>query len=117
MGEFPPGANLPERETSAALGVSRTPLREALRILANEGLVEVKPARSPVVADPSAADLADGDGDRRPVAVAAGDWATVTVTDSSVTVHFRHHVHTFALPVPAHAAEEEAAGLTNVEDL
>ena len=25
-------------------------------------------------------------------------------------MHFRHHVHTFALPVPAHAAEEEAGG-------
>ena len=35
--------------------------------------------------------------------------ATVTVTRSAVTVHFRHHVHTFALPVPAHAVEDEAA--------
>lgn len=36
--------------------------------------------------------------------------ATVTVTRSAVTVHFRHHVHTFALPIPAHAVEDEAAG-------
>jgi 3-methylcrotonyl-CoA carboxylase alpha subunit len=35
--------------------------------------------------------------------------ATVTVTGSAVTVHFRHHVHTFALPVAAHEAEDEAA--------
>ncbi|MSU88767.1 FCD domain-containing protein [Rhodobacteraceae bacterium 2CG4] len=59
LGEFPPGAHLPERETSAALGVSRTPLREALRILASEGLVVIRPARSPEVADPSAQDLVD----------------------------------------------------------
>jgi 3-methylcrotonyl-CoA carboxylase alpha subunit len=36
--------------------------------------------------------------------------STVTATTSAVTVHFRQHVHTFALPVPAHAAEEEGAG-------
>jgi len=36
--------------------------------------------------------------------------ATVTASTSAVTVHFRHHVHTFALPLPALAAEEAAAG-------
>ena len=36
--------------------------------------------------------------------------ATVTATPTAVTVHFRHHVHTFALPVPAHVAEQEEAG-------
>ncbi len=35
--------------------------------------------------------------------------ATVTATPTAVTVHFRHHVHTFALPVPAHVAEQEEA--------
>ena len=42
--------------------------------------------------------------------------ATVTATDNAVTVHFRHHVHTFALPIPAHAVEEEeAAGHLNAQ--
>lgn len=59
LGDFPPGANIPERETSAELGVSRTPLREALRILASEGLVVIRPARSPVVAAPSMQELLD----------------------------------------------------------
>lgn len=36
--------------------------------------------------------------------------STVTATPSAVTVHFRQHVHTFALPAPAHAAEENAGG-------
>jgi len=35
--------------------------------------------------------------------------ATVTATPSAVTVHFRHHVHTFAIPLPTYAAEEDAA--------
>jgi DNA-binding FadR family transcriptional regulator len=42
-GEFSPGAALPsEAELCAALGVSRTALREALRVLASKGLVEPK---------------------------------------------------------------------------
>jgi len=52
-----PGANIPERETAEALGVSRTPLRESLRILAAEGLVDIEPNRPPKVADPSIAEL------------------------------------------------------------
>jgi len=52
-----PGANIPERETAEALGVSRTPLRESLRILASEGLVEIAPNRPPKVADPSIDEL------------------------------------------------------------
>jgi len=52
-----PGAAIPERETAAALGVSRTPLRESLRILAAEGLVEIAPNRAPVVANPSLGEI------------------------------------------------------------
>jgi len=53
LGDLKPGNNIPERETSAALGVSRTPLREALLVLEAEGLVEMAPAKSPTVAQPS----------------------------------------------------------------
>ena len=52
-----PGATIPERETADALGVSRTPLRESLRILAAEGLVEIEPNRAPRVANPSLQEL------------------------------------------------------------
>lgn len=38
-GVLKPGAKVPERELCESLGVSRTPLREALKVLANEGLV------------------------------------------------------------------------------
>lgn len=41
--EFPPGSAISENELAAALGVSRTPVREALLLLAEEGLVEVFP--------------------------------------------------------------------------
>ncbi len=53
-----PGSTIPERETAEALGVSRTPLRESLRILASEGLVDIAPNRAPRVANPSLEELA-----------------------------------------------------------
>jgi len=58
-GELAPGAALKERDSAAEMGVSRTPMREAIRILANEGLVILRPARSPVVANPSLKEVTD----------------------------------------------------------
>jgi DNA-binding GntR family transcriptional regulator len=58
-GTLPPGALIKERDSSAGRGVSRTPLREAIRILASEGLVTLRPSRSPVVADPTLKEITD----------------------------------------------------------
>ena len=44
-GVLPPGTKLNERELCDTLGISRTPLREALKVLAAEGLVEITPNR------------------------------------------------------------------------
>lgn len=41
--EFAPGTAISENELAATLGVSRTPVRDALLLLAEEGLVEVFP--------------------------------------------------------------------------
>jgi DNA-binding GntR family transcriptional regulator len=42
-GEYPPGAPLPELFLAEEFDVSRTPVREALKQLENEGLVEIRP--------------------------------------------------------------------------
>jgi DNA-binding GntR family transcriptional regulator len=47
-GAIAPGAKLNERELAERLSVSRTPLREAIKMLAAEGLVELLPNRGAV---------------------------------------------------------------------
>ena len=45
-----PGQSLSEKEVAAALGVSRTPVREAFLQLAEDGLVVISPQRGTAVA-------------------------------------------------------------------
>ncbi|MEM1342991.1 MAG: GntR family transcriptional regulator [Pseudomonadota bacterium] len=52
-----PGAPISEREVAEALAISRTPLRQALAILEQEGLIEYSASRRPRVADPTLAEL------------------------------------------------------------
>jgi len=46
QGRLAPGARLNERVLCQQLGISRTPLREAFKVLATEGLVELLPNRA-----------------------------------------------------------------------
>jgi DNA-binding GntR family transcriptional regulator len=48
--QLPPGARLDEQELAKRFGVSRTPVREALRELAATGLVVIRPHRGATVA-------------------------------------------------------------------
>ncbi len=50
QGELAPGTKLNERVLAEQLGISRTPLREAIKYLASEGLVELLPNRGAMVA-------------------------------------------------------------------
>lgn len=49
-GDLAPGARIAEQEVADRLGVSRTPLREAFKLLAAQGLVDLRPNRGARVA-------------------------------------------------------------------
>ncbi|WP_119155595.1 GntR family transcriptional regulator [Caldimonas tepidiphila] len=54
-----PGSWIDEQKLAAEYGISRTPLREALKVLAVEGLVTMKVRRGAYVAEMSRTDVAD----------------------------------------------------------
>ena len=57
--QIAPGAKLNERELAEVLEVSRTPLREAIKMLAAEGLVELLPNRGAIAVELTQADVLD----------------------------------------------------------
>jgi DNA-binding GntR family transcriptional regulator len=58
-GTLPAGAQMLEQEAAARLGMSRTPVREAMVRLRQEGIVEIRPRRGMRVLPISAADMAE----------------------------------------------------------
>ncbi|MBT9476089.1 GntR family transcriptional regulator [Polaromonas sp.] len=57
--ELAPGSWIDELKLAEEYGISRTPLREALKVLATEGLVTMKVRRGAYVTEVSDTDLAD----------------------------------------------------------
>lgn len=58
-GEIPPGTRMMEVELAEVLGVSRTPVREAIRKLEKEGLVKIEPRRGAYASELSVKDMVD----------------------------------------------------------
>lgn len=58
-GTFKPGEKLDQQELADSLGVSRSPIREALRTLAAEELVTIIPHRGVIVTERSVAELGE----------------------------------------------------------
>ena len=56
---IPPGTRIPETSLCEDFGISRTPLREALKVLAAEGLVDLLPHRGAVAAAVTVEETAD----------------------------------------------------------
>ncbi|UPZ32830.1 GntR family transcriptional regulator [Streptomyces sp. LRE541] len=71
--ELAPGAALSENELAASLGVSRTPVRESLILLAQEGLVQVFPKIGSFVSRVDPAQVADAQFLREAVELASLD--------------------------------------------
>jgi DNA-binding GntR family transcriptional regulator len=58
-GDLAPGSHVQERALCEHLGISRTPLREALKVLASRGLVELRMNRGARIAPLRAVDVAE----------------------------------------------------------
>ena len=56
-GVLAPGTKLNERELCETLGISRTPLREALKVLAAEGLIDISQNRGATVSKMTDAEI------------------------------------------------------------
>lgn len=54
---LPPGSWLDEQSLAITFGISRTPMREAIKVLASEGLVTMKPRRGAYVTEVERGDL------------------------------------------------------------
>lgn len=83
-GDLPPGERLREIPISERLGVSRTPVREAFRTLAAEGLLDLLPNRSVVVSHINSEDAADGFAVLAVLEGLAGEFACQRMTGDQV---------------------------------
>jgi DNA-binding GntR family transcriptional regulator len=105
-GDLAPGARLNERELSERLGVSRTPLREAFRMLAADGLVMQLPNRGAQVVALSPDDVRHAFEVMASLEGLSGELAATRVTDSDLVelralqaemekAHGRHDLPTY----------------------
>jgi DNA-binding GntR family transcriptional regulator len=83
-GEIPPGARIPERDLCEKLQISRTPLREALKVLAAEGLVQLLPNRGSRAAKLTDNDMRDLFEVCQGLEALAGELACERITDSEI---------------------------------
>jgi len=83
-GVLAPGTRLNERMLCDKLGVSRTPLREAFRVLAAQGLVSLLPNRGAVVQQLSAKDIEETFEVISGLEAMSGELACARITDAEV---------------------------------
>jgi DNA-binding GntR family transcriptional regulator len=104
-GVLAPGTRLNERVLCEQLMVSRTPLREAFKVLAGEGLVELLPNRGAAVAELSTDDIAQTFEVMGALEGLSGQLACERITDEEVTEIRALHYEMLA----AHARRDLAA--------
>jgi DNA-binding GntR family transcriptional regulator len=90
-GNIPDGGRVPERQLCEMLGISRTPLREALKVLAAEGLIELLPNRGARVRQLSERDLAELFDVMGGLEALAGRLACENISDSEIAEIERLH--------------------------
>ena len=83
-GRLEPGKRLTEQELVSMLGVSRTPLREALLLLDSEGFINILPRRGAVVSDLSQSDVEDIYGAKAILESAAAKLACPKISNETI---------------------------------
>jgi DNA-binding GntR family transcriptional regulator len=83
-GQIAPGAKLNERELCEQLRVSRTPLREAIKLLAAEGLVDLLPNRGAVAVRLTEADVVNTFELLSTLEAMSGELAAQRITDEEL---------------------------------
>jgi DNA-binding GntR family transcriptional regulator len=84
QGKLAPSVRLNERLLTAQLGVSRTPLREAFKVLATEGMVELLPNRGAIVAPMDPVRLSESLAVMGALEALAGELACQHATESQL---------------------------------
>lgn len=96
-GAYPPGSRLPERVLCETLGISRTPLREALKVLASEGLLEIAPNRGARVAGLTTEDVDELFPVMGALEALAGELACARITETELAeiraLHYQMVLH------------------------
>ena len=97
QGELASGARLNERVLCVQLGISRTPLREAIKMLATEGLVQLLPNRGAIVTPLKAATIADTLAVMGSLESLAGELACANASEAEIgeirALHFEMLAH------------------------
>ena len=121
-GQLAPGARIPERELCDLFHISRTPLREALKLLASEGLVDLRHHRGATVSTITVRDVDDMFQVMSALEALAGETAAAHAPDNAIAeieaLHRRmlaHHARRelseyFRLNQQIHERLIEAAG-------
>jgi DNA-binding GntR family transcriptional regulator len=91
-GRLAPGSKVSEKDLCELFGISRTPLREALKVLATEGLIVLLPQRGARVAQHTGKDMADLFQVMGELEGLAGELACAKITDEAINeIRARHH--------------------------
>ncbi|MDB5531311.1 MAG: transcriptional regulator, GntR family [Devosia sp.] len=102
-GDLAPGSKVREPELCERFGISRTPLREALKVLASEGLIQLLPRRGAYVAQITQAEIDELFPIMAALEALAGELATARLTDKDIAKFRKLHEEMFA----CHAAGNE----------
>ncbi|MFN4281365.1 MAG: GntR family transcriptional regulator [Alphaproteobacteria bacterium] len=91
-GNLPDGARVPERQLCELFGISRTPLREALKVLASEGMIELLPNRGARVRALSPQDIRELFDVMAGLEALAGRLACENITETEISsIESMHH--------------------------